>query len=198
MPAKCNAHTIPQSPKNNAVTIITLSLLLVWLRLVFSVWTWTPQPSRTALVVYTDAEWDFKCRSAAASWIGPPLALVDICQGQFDLETMSSCADPELGTSPLEIVAYATAVPSPADLSIFHVSISHIPLRSHHMLVGDWISYKDDQYQAMGVATGKHTSSNGRTVVVSGQIINRVTGPVKYVPVVYICIPISFMNTYNL
>jgi hypothetical protein len=111
---------------------------------------------------------------------------MDICEGQFDLEATNLCTDPELGNEEpdlLEIVAYATTVPFPADLLIFHVSISHIPSHSHHMMAGDQISYKDDQYQAIGVATGKHTSSNGRrTVVVRGRIINRITGPVKYVP----------------
>jgi hypothetical protein len=112
-----------------------LSLLLVWLRLVLNIWTWAPQQFCTASVVYTDAEWDFKCHSAAASRIGPPSASMDVCEGQFNLETMSSCADPALGTRdayPLELVAYANAVPSPDDLSIFHVSISCIPLHSHH------------------------------------------------------------------
>jgi hypothetical protein len=170
---QCTYHS-PITKKNMLSISSLLSLPLVWLWLVFSVWTWTPQQSCTALVVYTDAEWDFKCCSAAASRIGPPLASMDNCEGQFDLETMSSCADPELGTSPLEIIAYATAVPSPPDLSVFHVSILFIPLHSHHMLAGDQISYEDDQYHAIGVATGKHTCSNGRhTVVVRGQINNK-------------------------
>jgi hypothetical protein len=109
---------------------------------------------------------------------------MDVCEGQFDLETMSSCADPELGTGdayPLELVAYANAVPSPADLSIFHVSILCIPSRSHHMVMGNQITYEDDQYHAIGTATSKHTSSNGRrTVVIRGRIHNKITGSIGY------------------
>jgi hypothetical protein len=163
-----------------------LWLPLVWLRLVLKVWTWAPQRFCAASVVYTDAEWDFKCRSAAASWIGPPLALMDVCEGQFNLETMSSCADPELGsrdTYPLELVAYANAVSSPPDLFIFHVAILCIPSCSHHMVMGDQITYKDDQYHAMGTATSKHTTSNGRrTVVIRGRIQNKMTGSIGYGP----------------
>jgi sorbitol-specific phosphotransferase system component IIA len=111
---------------------------------------------------------------------------MDVCEGQFDLETMSSCADPELGTRgayPLELVAYANAVPSPDDLSIFHVSISCIPSHSHHMVMGDQITYEDDQYHAIGTATSKHTSSNGRcTVVIRGRIHNKITGSIGYDP----------------
>jgi hypothetical protein len=139
------------------------------------------QQFRTASVVYTNAEWDFKCRSAAASQIGPPLALMDVCEGQFDLEAMSSCPDPELGTRdayPLELAAYANAVSSPLDLSI-----SCIPLRSHHMVMGNQITYEDDQYHAIGVATSKHTTSNGRcTVVIRGRIHNKITGAIGYGP----------------
>jgi hypothetical protein len=112
---------------------------------------------------------------------------MDVCEGQFDLETMSSCADPELGTRdayPLELVAYANAVPSPDDLSIFHVSILCIPLRSHHMVMGNQITYEDDQYHAIGTATSKHTSSNGRrTVVICRRIHNKkITGSIGYGP----------------
>jgi hypothetical protein len=163
-----------------------LLLLLVWLCLVLNVWTWAPQRFRAASVVYTNAEWDFKCCSAAASWIGPPLALMDVCEGQFDLETMSSCPDPELGTRdayPLELVAYANAISSPPDLSIFHVAILCIPLRSHHMVMGDQITYKDDQYHAIGTATSKHTTSNGCcTIVIRGRIQNKITGSSGYGP----------------
>jgi hypothetical protein len=111
---------------------------------------------------------------------------MDVCEGQFDLETMSSCADPGLGTGdayPLELVAYANAVPSPANLSIFHVSILCIPSRSHHMVMGDQITYEDDQYHAIGTATSKHTSSNSRrTVVICGRIHNKITGSIGYGP----------------
>jgi hypothetical protein len=163
-----------------------LSLLLVWLRLVLNVWTWAPQRFRAASVVYTDAEWDFKCRSAAASQMGLPLASMDVCEGQFDLETMSSCPDPELGTRdvyPLEFVAYANTISSPPDLSIFHVAISCIPSCSHHMVMGNQITYEDDQYYAIGVATSKHTTSNGRcTVVIRRRIHNKITGAIGYGP----------------
>jgi hypothetical protein len=147
-----------------------LLLLLVWLQLVLNVCTWALQQFHAASVVYTNAEWDFKCCSAAASWIGPPLALMDVCEGQFNLETMSSCPDPELGTRdayPLELVAYANAVPSPDNLSTFHVSILCIPLRSHHMVMGNQITYKDDQYHAIGTATSKHTAKDETVQVFS-------------------------------
>jgi hypothetical protein len=187
MPAQHGAHTLSQSTKENMLSLPSFLLLpLVWLQLVLNIWTWAPQWFRTASVVYTNAEWDFKCCSAAASWIGPPSASMDVCEGQFDLETMSSCPDQELGTReayPLELVAYANAVPSPDDLSIFHVSISYIPALSHHMVAGDQISYEDDQYSAIGVATGKHTSGNGRhTVVIRGSIHNKITGSIGYGP----------------
>jgi hypothetical protein len=99
---------------------------------------------------------------------------------------MSSCPDPELGTRdayPLELVAYANAVPSLDNLSIFHVSILYIPTRSNCMVAGDQISYKDNQYSAIGVATSKHTSSNGpHTVVICGRIHNKITGSIGYGP----------------
>jgi hypothetical protein len=187
LPAQRGAHTLSQSPKENMLSLPSFLLLpLVWLQSVLNIWTWAPQRFCTASVVYTDAEWDFKCCSAAASWIGPPSASMDVCAGQFDLETMSSCADPELGTGdayPLELVAYANAVPSPANLSIFHVSILCIPLHSHHMVMGDQITYEDNQYHAIGTATSKHTSSNGRrTVVIRGRIHNKITGSIGYGP----------------
>jgi hypothetical protein len=162
-----------------------IMLPLVWLRSVLNIWHWIPRKNRTTSVTHRDAEWDFKCRSNAASRIGPPAESTDVCMGRFDLAPENSCDDLEQGFGvhyPLEIVGYAHVAPFLGFTPVFHISILSIPLPSPRMVSGDHISYEDDQYQAFGTITARsHTLGNGRhTIFVRGQVINKVTSPIVY------------------